>query len=89
MGKSNISSSNVHNSVENFVAEPGIRTRASSVKHRFLTFHRLKLSSVGKVDVQKVTSKANKAATILSYRKTNTSIRSGKVIIFQWYRSSH
>ena len=36
MRKSNISSSNVHNSVENFVAGAGIRTRASRVKHRFL-----------------------------------------------------
>ena len=87
--KSNFSSSDDHNSIENFVVGAGIRTRASRVKHRFLTIHSLKVSSVGRADVSKLTSKANKAATIVNYRKTDITLRSGEVIVFQWYRSCH
>ena len=49
----------------------------------------LKCSSIGRAYVYKMSSKAKKAATIVNYRKTTTPLRSGKVIISQWYRSSH
>ena len=61
----------------------GIWTLAFRDQHKFSTIPRLKGSSVGRAHVWKMASKAHKAVTIVSYRKTNTFIRTGKVSVFQ------
>ena len=66
-----------------------IRTRASCEQHRFSTIPRLKGSSVGRADMWKMASKADKIVTIVSYCKKNTMIRTEKVMAFQWYRSCY